>query len=637
MKRFVVSLALVLAALPASVAPAYASDNPKTLYDTAVEAYKNADYEAALETLGTLRREFPDDRLAEDSLLYIGRIHAKAGRSDRAIEAFRSVLAMTGRDGLHREASYDLAQLYFKSGDYESAASILQPASREDLGTTRDERLVRLLARTRLQLGLRAIRNYQDQDARKSLEESARLFELLLAGQGGSGQPGGADLGRDLAGRGESYARLAALASSRDDYQRLAREAELSLTQAASAAAGEKERTRLLGLLSGVGAAEKPRMTGGLLALGGAESAAVTGSSILKPGALVQADLTLHLPLAWQQQLALSAGFAHDDWILKTYAYSPATINTGAARTDRTENTVSAEIAWEAGSPRALLSTFALSGEYTLADDPADDTWMLRASEKLAWRVNPAWKLGFDLDGRWVAYPNYTSVSGRALDYASASANPHVAWSFLPDLSLGLGYDFTFKQFLNAKYDQLVSAGPPPVVTASTLDKQYFTNTASLVLRATPGTVFRPYLGYSFTYNKTAANDLLLTGTPVSQFVAGEYDYFEHKVRAGTKLLWSPDFTTALDASVSYRPFLTYPAQDPMQAFTGSLRADLVFDITGELQYRLWSKAGNGIGDLYADLRVSYRNASSTEQYEHLHQTNYQTLGGFAGFHLVMP
>jgi FimV-like protein len=632
MKRSLVGLALVLAVLPTSVTVAFAADGPKTLYDTAIEAYRNAHYDAALETLGTLRREFPGDRLAEDSLLYIGRIHARAGRRDKAIEAFQAVLAMAGRDALRREASYDLAQLYFKSGDYESAASVLQPISREDSDTARDEKAVRLLARTRLQLGLREMRNFHDEDARKSLEESARLFELLLARQ-----PGGPDPGKDLAGRGESYARLAALASSGDDYQRRTREAQLSLSAAASAAASEKERTKLLGLLSGVGAADKPRVTGSVLALGGAESASVTGSSILKPGALVQADLTLLLPLGWQQQLALSAGFTHDDWVLKTYAYSPAIIATGAARLDRTENTASAEIAWEAGSPRAFLSTLALSGAYTLADDPANDTWMLKASEKLAWRVNPAWKLGFDLDGRWVAYPNYTSVSGRGLDYMSTSANPHVTWYFLPDLSLGLGYDFTFKQFLNAKYDVLAGAGPPPVVTASTLDKQYFTNSANLILRATPGSVFRPYLGYSFTYNKTANNDLLLTGTPVSQFVTGEYDYFEHKVRAGTKLLWSPDFTTALDASLSYRPFLTYPAQDPTQAFTGSLRADLVFDVTGELQYRVWNRAGNGIGDLYADLRVSYRAASSTELYEHLHQTNYQTFGGFAGLDLVLP
>jgi len=626
------TLVFALFVCVAHVLTAAAENDAKSLYDKGVEAYHSADYASALQVLQELRAEFPNDRLADEAQLYIGRIHSKTGQRDKAIEAFRSVIAVYGRAKLHREASYDLAQLFFKSKEYGSVAELLEPLKKTDNLSSRDDKILRLLAQARQALGVVALREYRNADARANLEEAVRINELLLAGS-----PEEKEKAQEIAGRGEAYARLKDVAPSADSYQTYVQKAEESLAQAVVMAKSEKERTRLLGLLSDVRTADKVRLSGSVVALGGAQNASITGSTFLKPGALITADLLLHLPLAWHEQLVLTGGFTHDDFVLKTYAYPASMINTGAARIVRTENTFSGEIAWEAGSRRQLFSQLSVSGAYTMADDPADNSWRLKAKEMLAWRVSPAWKLGFDLDGQWVAFPNYTSLSGRGLDYASVSANPHATWYVVPELNITLGNDFTFKQFLNAKYDQLVSAGPSPVTTPATLDKEFFTDTASVIAKANLGAILHPSLGYSFAYRKTANDDVLVTGTPVNQFVGGYYDSIEHKVRAGIGFSWTKDFNTVLGASVAFRSFLNFPAQDPTRTFTGGLRADRILDLNAEIQYRIWSKAQNGFGDLLADVRATYRNAASNMTYEHLDQTNYQTLEVVAGVDLLLP
>ncbi len=605
---------------------AAAQTDSKTLYDEGTAAYRDGDYEKALQSLEKLRSDFPQSARADDALLFIGRIYARTGRVDEASAAFTSLISPSSGSDRARDAAYELALLSYKAREYASVTALLEPLRKEGELDKTDEKILRLLARARQALGNLAWREYRNADARAHLSDAARMYDLLLSRAGV-----GNERASDLAARGEVYARLSQLSSRAGESRTFARGAEDSLTQAIGAAGSEKEAARLRGVLSSLQAPDHAQLSGSVTALGGAENAAIPGSTFLKPGALITGDVTLQLPLGWRQQLVLDAGFSHDDFNLKTFAYPASFINSGAARIVRSTNGFSGGIAWDAGTRRELFSELGVSGAYTFGDDPSDDVGKLRAFEKLDWRLDPSWKLSLDVDGRWAVYPHYTSTSGRGLDYLQASANPSVTWYLSSDLNLTLGYDFTLKQYLNAKYDQLVSAGPPPVVAPATLDKEYFTHTLSLTLRASPGSVVRPFVGYSFVFNKTANDDVLVIGLPADQFVPGYYDYMEHSLRAGSSFTWNQDFQTTLDGSAAYRSFLSNPAQDAARAFTGGPRTDLLFGLNGEAQYRLWRREQNGFGDLLADVRITYRQSISTMAYEHLLQTNYQTLGAFVG------
>jgi hypothetical protein len=592
--------------------------------------YKAKDYPAALELFQELRGS-AEPRIADGSLLHIGRILARTGKEEEAKTILKSLVERPEKSERFRDASYELALIFFNAKDYLTALPLLVPLEKAGDLTANDARALRLLARTRLALGTRYWREYRAEEAQGNLSEAVRLSEVLL-GQSAP-QDSQASI---LALQGEAYAGLAQLAKGAGQYNTWRRAAETALAPAIDLTANAKEKERLQGVLSDVRAPGQVKLQGSIEAVGGGDWAVVPGSSFTKPGAFLDADLSLLLPLGWRQLVIVNGVFTHDDFSLKT-AYYPAGQPSSAARILERTDTFSISVDWQAGSRRTLFSDLGVSGEYTLAELAADNSLNLRASEQLSWRQSAAWKFGLGLNLQYLAFPNYTSVSGRGLDYLQAAAGPEATWYLSPDLNMNLGYDFSFRQFLNSKYDQLVSPGSPPVTIPAVLDKQYFTHGLSLTLRASPGTVVRPLLGYSLVYNKTVNYDDRVSGLPTARFVPGKGDYIEHRVRVGSTFNWTKDFSTVVEGSLASRAYATYLAQDASGTFTGAVRSDLDLHLDGKVQYVVWKQKANGIGDLTLEVRVSYRDALSNHTYAGLVQANYQSFEAEAGALLRLP
>ena len=618
------ALALFLAGLAA--APAFAQQDPEALYDGAIQQFRADAFAEAVRLFEQFRSVAPENDKADDALYYIGRTLAALAQPDEAADRFEQVRALGPDGNRYVEATAELARIRLDAGDPAAAADLLEPLRKTQDLDTEDRRALRLLADARVAEGRIDWKAHRDEQARSRFGEAVGEYELLLREPAGDRERLG--LLEDLS---RTYARLMEAARNAKAFA-VYREAALSaLDQALALNPSETKRGKLEKLRDQIVAPRRAQLQGQVEGLGGTASAAIqrpSASSLWLPGAQASAELALVLPLGWQQQLTFSAGLAHDDFSLRTFNFAGSETDAGRIL-QRTED-LGAALSWEAGSSRGLRSLLKLSGGYRLAEDAELNALDLKATEKLDWRAGPTWKLELDGSFAYSVYPGYATGSGRELDHWLAGINPQATWYLTPDFSLGLGYGFRFKQYLSATYDTL--AGP----LTATENKQYFTHTGELSLRATPGKVFHPTLTYSLSYNETRNYDVELTviGNP---FVRDYYDFLEHALDLGLLCRWGPDFRTDLNAKAALQGFLNYPSQNAAGTdLTGEKRRDLNLALDAEVSYRFWRKERNRFGDLSAVVRLAYEQNISNTYQEASFQTNYSTLAVTGGLSLEL-
>ena len=611
------ALALFLAGLAA--ATAFAQQDPEALYDGAIQQFRADAFAEAVRLFEQFRSVAPENDKADDALYYIGRALAGLGQPEEAADRFQLVRALGSDGNRYVEATTELARIRLDAGDSAAAAALLEPLRKTQDLDIEDRRALRLLADARVAEGRIDWKAHRDEQARSRFGEAVGEYELLLREPAGDRERLG--LLEDL---GRTYARLMEAARDAKAFG-VYREAALSaLDQALAMGPAEPKRGRLQKLRDQIAAPQRAQLQGRVEGLGGAAYASIPASSLWAPGAQASAELALVLPLGWQQQLQLGADFAHDDFGQRTFNFAGSETEAGRIL-QRTEE-FDAALSWEAGSSRALRSLLKLSGGYRLAEDAELNALDLKASEKLDWRAGPAWKLELDGTFSYAVYPGYATSSGRELDHWLAGVKPQATWYVTPDFSLGLGYGFRFKQYLDAIYDG-----------SATASKQYLIHTTDLTLRATPGRVFHPTLTYSFTYNESNNYDVDLSSFG-GALVLDYYDYYENALDLGLLFKWSPDFRTELDAKAALQNFLNYPARDAAGDVlaSGEKRRDFNLALDLDLSYRVWKKERNRFGDLWAVARLSYGQNLSNSSYEDFFQSNYSALAVTGGLSLEL-
>jgi len=616
-KRTITLLPILLALMALS---GFAQAGARDSYDRALELYRAGEFAEAVPLLQQFISAAPQDTKADDAQWYLGRALQKLGRLDEAVQAFEAVRGHEGGSNRAVEATTDLAKIRLDRGEPDAALALLEPLKKTRDLAPEDRRALRLLAEVRLELGTRDWKAYRDQEARYHLGEAVGEYELLLREPKDAKDRLG--LLEDL---GKTYIKLIETGRNAQAAHVYQEAAIGAFGQALDLDPEEPKKGKLLNLLQSARQPERVALTGTVEAFGGAANAASdlpTASSVWIPGLRASADLLLHLPFGWQNELRLAAGAAADSFSGKASNFPAG--ETGAERILQSTTDLNAGAAWVAGSKHGLRSELNLSGSYKLAQDPGDDSWNIGLAEQLAWRLSPAWKLG--LDGAFLLekFPEYLTAAGRELDRWELGANPHLTWYPLPDLSLALGYDFTFRQYLNAVY--------PP----DTADKQYLIHRADLKLQATPGQLLHASLDYSLTFNQTRNYTVKVFGNPFDQTVSGYYDYLEHSIGLGARLKWTPDFETTVNAGFAFQNFLNYPARDAAQTFTGEKRKDTHYSLDAEAKYRIWKKKSSRFGDVWADARAQFDQNVSNAQYENSISTNYRTLAVTGGLVLEL-
>ncbi len=356
---------------------------------------------------------------------------------------------------------------------------------------------------------------------------------------------------------------------------------------------------------------------------GGVSTLAVT------PGVRIGVDLGLDIPLGFRQELQARIGYDHDSFGLKTFNFLPEETGAGDIRLIQSTDDVSGKISWIAGSRRSVYSRFTVSGGAGRADDPEDTYITVKADESIDFRLNRYMKTGMDADIRWKTFPQYL-VNNRKLDYIQGTISPYLQVYPSSNLNLKTSYRFEIKQYLDAKYES--SPGVP-----AEKNRRYIVNSAGVSIDAKMGPVFRPSLGYIFTYNKSNNYNITVSGLPADIFIEGYYDYYEDDIKVQTDFRWSRRFRTDIDGSVSFRNFITYPVRDETKTFIGEIRKDTEIKINGSVEYMFQPEKKNRVADLGIVIDTGYVNSISNMTYEKSFDTNHEYATFLLGLHLELP
>ncbi len=605
----VLTLSLLLLAVGAAVAQAEGPDYE--LYHRARQQFLDHDYQQALELLARLRSEYPDSRKSDDALWYMGRIYARLGRTAEAAEAFTRILSLPSTNR-RPEAAYELGRIYYHERDYQRVVDLLEPLKKREGLDQEDEKLLLLLAKSWYNLGILAKNGKENAAARGGFLKAVDTYRILTATRVDQRSLADAE-----AGLGKSYTKLADLAADRAEYQ-ACREQALSWLEKAISAADPKDAGKLQDLRKGLQARKAPDFQADGQLLGGTDTLA------FRPALRASAGAALGFELGAQHRLEARLDVDHDGMTLKTFNFTAANRLAGDMRLLQRTDTVDAALIWRAGRTTPLRSRLALDGTFRLAQDPEDTYLGAGLREALSLGLGDSWKAGLEAAFDWKSYPNYL-VNGRQLDHVQIGAGPALKWTFLPDWRARLTYDYSLKQYLNAHYD--TASGAP-----SDRNRQYQTHTAELGLRGKAWGILEPSLSYAFTFNKSYNYDVWVTDSSgSSQFVTGYFDYLQHELFVGTGFDWPPGLHTELRGSAALRGFLTYPARDAADTFTGELRRDIDLRARARTSWLFWPRQRNGAGDLSLVVDLSFEQALSNMLYERYFDTNYTSFAAFGG------
>jgi TolA-binding protein len=353
------------------------------------------------------------------------------------------------------------------------------------------------------------------------------------------------------------------------------------------------------------------------------------------PASYIDGNFTVNFPLSYDQSIKLGVSGYHKDQSFKTFNFPATEINDEVLRLFQTVNKISGKATWIAGVDNPLYSRLSVAGDYLFAEDQGDSFWNVEMKENLSLDLNSVVSLGFLAAGNLKIFPNYLS-SGRKLDSYSLEAAPEIKWSINRDFNVTLGYDFIYKQYLDAKYSD--DAGDSTYIT-SLKDKYYFEHNIDINLGVNYFKKITPKIGYRFTLNQSKNYGSVITGLDDTgsqeiRFIENYFDYYLHTFTLSTNFQLNDAIGIDVSADFGSRYFLNYPARDSGNTFIGefrndsSIELDLGFDYFF-LQYKDF--------EFHMYLKAQYNKNVSNMEYQNSFQTNYKYVEGYSGLLIKIP
>ena len=105
----------------AEAATAMVSEGPETIYNTALSAYNNQNYDQAIERFGLLIRKHPDHDLADNALYWTGECLYAQKDYRGAIDQFKKLIESYPKGGKVPDALLKTGYSYFSLNDFVNA------------------------------------------------------------------------------------------------------------------------------------------------------------------------------------------------------------------------------------------------------------------------------------------------------------------------------------------------------------------------------------------------------------------------------------------------------------------------------------------------------------------------------------
>ncbi len=113
--------------------PAVAQPDEATLFTDGYQAYLKGDTDKAIETLSDVLRQYPNGRVSDLALYWLGKSYQKAGRATDALAAFRELKAKYPQSSMFGHASRQIAALEKKGVQEQAAVPMPEPKAPKPL------------------------------------------------------------------------------------------------------------------------------------------------------------------------------------------------------------------------------------------------------------------------------------------------------------------------------------------------------------------------------------------------------------------------------------------------------------------------------------------------------------------------
>jgi len=603
---------LFLLAILVIATPLFSID--RTDYDKAIQLYQSDHYEESMALFKEFTEQFPESVKADDAQWYMGRILRRLDRDDEAILMFQEVLE-DEESNRFEEASYDLGKIHYYRQNYSLVIPLFTFLDEIPQLNSYHLKGLELKSKSYYRLALQEKQNYRDGRSAELFISSLKGYEILEKYLDAP-----EDKSRITFSMARIYNYLSDLTSEPDLYDQYRNES-LRYGRLALPQIDPDDRDRAESLIREIEDSQRVEIAYKLEALAGLDN--LSAGTF---GAIAKGSGTIIFPASGTNSFELETSYKHDSFDFVTSNFDP--LKPGDTRMVQWAEQVGLRLDWRAGARRRFYNKLGLYGRYQFAQDKEDNYLTAGLSEYGSYRFDRNWRILWNGDFQWTAFPNYLS-SGRKLDAFDISFEPELRLYATDWLEVSLLYGFGLKPYIDSKYDTVDPAVP------SEANKMNMSNSGSFVLDFSPGKIYKAEVSYEFTHSKTFHYDYWVTGQPADIFVEGYYDYLSHNISLNNRLRAGDRFELNLDGSLEFTDFLNYPSRDESKTFTGENRSDISLNLDAEASFLIHkSQRGTEWEALLAgwwDFKVS------TMKYNTTFDTNYSFAGLMLGLSIKSP
>jgi hypothetical protein len=576
------------------------------LYERGKELYRDSRYLEAQEVLERFHAREPQNIKADDALWYLGRVYRELGLTDKAITAFKTVMADESSNR-RTESLYDLSRTWDLLDKEELVLEYADMLVGGDPGDTYINRTIPIVLKSYYVVGLRT----------RTDRFGAAAREIWLEGLGFSRNVFSAELDEKTRGdileyRVKYEIKLAETSRTEPERQAALAQADKHLAEYLGSVQDQPETAAKLEADLADARLNRGSFDYSFYAGGGYDS--LQGGA----GFLTELKLSGGLPIGYLTFLEWRLDYQHDPFTRKTFNFPVD--ETGDERMISTSDDISATLGLEWGSKYYFRQNLSLTGDLRIAEDTGDDSQGVSLNYDFDLISGDNVRIGMDNSLSFSRYPDYVNGSN-TIDNYKIGVSPYYLLFLAKESYLEFDYKFYWKSYLDAHYDT-ASGGTDPD------NRQYLSNALSVEWGRDFKSGISTSAGVGIEFLKSLNYDLLVSGNPANRFIADYYDYLENGVHADISY-GNKQIRTKLDGKLAVRSYFNYEARDDTQTFIDEKRLDTSIDLGWKnrlilMDDKQWGRLSLAL-DLYLDQAVS------NHTYETTYATNYTDWGVLIG------
>ncbi len=354
-------------------------------------------------------------------------------------------------------------------------------------------------------------------------------------------------------------------------------------------------------------------------------------------GFLGQAKID-YAPKVERHKFRVGTDYLHDPFSSKTFNFPEEDQDAARrARLVQRMHIIEGRVSWRTQWVDTVRTEVGVRGDWWIPEFRRDERWSFRPNMGLKLGRSKGFFAELDTEFFYKKFPNYL-VADRRIDQQGVDADLEVGYDFKKWAKLSVGFDWTFTDYLDARYDRPAPGGG---LERAEVSKDYLSYQPYVSATIKPTKGLRVRARYAIQLHDSRYYDRSMSGRDpdgalVQKFITDYYDYIRQ--RATLRVRWKTKterFSIEGIGEYWHRGFRTYEARAVDNRWLGELRVDQSLEVGGEA-----SVLAYGFGDdllpqgLYVSAFGSHLYRTSNMKREVSLATNFQITRVFLGLEL---